>query len=361
MRRYLEDLLHDAPWAQGTRASAVRRGSGCREGRASGRADTDVATIVPPLGWERPQIQPRQRSPIKLRPRFEGGGGPLDGPDTNFACSGQTAAHEAGFPEEAFSPPPPDRADDVAGHVSFFTLGTSPPPNLIQDPVHSPSNHRILDSSSFPEMLQVTVQPQILDLDSSLVGDENGVRGVVLSRFFHHVTGTSMFQVDFGGAISFRSVRVSDSAADVNSKFTATQRMLFPLLPDTRDLEELSQALVEENSDDDPDWIGEYYDFVSDEAADESGSDLADPSYTEDPLRELGLYDYDEDISGWTFDELFADEQWQEQSVTLLQNTHNFCGPTLGPTTTIASRPMEYFLHYWPPHILQRMVDETNR
>jgi hypothetical protein len=219
-----------------------------------------------------------------------------------------------------------------------------------------------MENVSFPEDIRVMVHSETLDLDPGLVGNNNGVSGLVVSRSYHHVTGTPMFHVDFGGSIGIRSVRVSDSVVDVDTSFTDTHRTLFPAQEDPIvDMVGSLEEPAEGDSDDDRDWEGGWEDFLSADAASETASDSPELSYVEDPLKELGLYNYKEDVSTWSFERLFADDQWQDQSITLEQNTQNFCGPTPGPTTAVASRPTDYFLRYWPPHILDRIVEETNR
>ena len=79
-----------------------------------------------------------------------------------------------------------------------------------------------------------------------------------------------------------------------------------------------SQGGVRSDSDDDPDWHGEFANFLWEERAGETSADDGAPSYTEDPLNELGMYNDDEDVSTWPFEKFFADEQWQDQSITLL-------------------------------------------
>jgi hypothetical protein len=55
----------------------------------------------------------------------------------------------------------------------------------------------------------------------------------------------------------------------------------------------------------------------------------------------------------------FANDQWNEPNLTLLRSRDNFTGPTLGPTVVHNGLPLpadEYFLKYWLPHILERIV-----
>lgn len=232
----------------------------------------------------------------------------------------------------------------------------------MHDPVFSPSEHVDLDNGDFTQTLRVTVPTTILDLDPTLIGHTDGVNGVVTSRFYHHITGSPMFLVDFAGGIGERSVRVSDTKLSAEGPFGDTQRELFQSTAGTSgDGAGPSQPPTTEESDSDPDWVGDYTDFFDDEAAVET-SDCEDaPSFMEDPLQELGLYNFEEDVSSWPFQQMFADDQWQEQSFTLMQRTDNFSGPLPGPTSGIGTRPTEYFLRYWPEAILERVVEETNR
>jgi hypothetical protein len=41
----------------------------------------------------------------------------------------------------------------------------------------------------------------------------------------------------------------------------------------------------------------------------------------ETPTYELGVYDEDENTSGWTFEELYADHKWQELDMHLRGGT----------------------------------------
>jgi len=136
--------------------------------------------------------------------------------------------------------------------------------------------------------------------------------------------------------------------------FIETRRVLFPEVVEVASQDSTSL------SEDDPDWEGGLEDTESPEAVDEA-SDFDVELDVEDPLQELGMYNQEEDMSTWSFEERFSDEQWQDQSITLGHDTTNFTGPVPSPTSAVASRPAEYFLRYWPPHILQRVVHETNR
>ena len=166
------------------------------------------------------------------------------------------------------------------------------------------------------------VRPETLDFDSGLVGDEGGISGVVISRFYHHVIGTPMFQVNFGGAIGKRPIRVIDTELHLSRSAEVTPRTLFPSGNDTdhvgarQDLNELTNGgivSIEElpnELDDDPEWQPEYEDFLSQERGGDTSEDGSPEAYVEDPFLELGLYNFNQDVSGWPFEQLFADDQW---------------------------------------------------
>jgi hypothetical protein len=109
--------------------------------------------------------------------------------------------------------------------------------------------------------------------------------------------------------------------------------------------------------------VGEYDDFEGMSLSGTSIHSSAD-SFHEDVLQELGYYDKSEDLSQWSFERRFADDQWKESNLTLLGSRNNFMGPTPGQTAIHDGLPfpeVEYFLKFWPPHVLQRIVEETNR
>jgi hypothetical protein len=82
-----------------------------------------------------------------------------------------------------------------------------------------------------------------------------------------------------------------------------------------------------------------------------------------DPLAELGIYGVDEDTSEWTFEQLFHDTQWQEQQLTLTGAARAFTGPPPGiihPGPGQRDPCVPYFLRFWTPEVLERIVLETN-
>lgn len=124
------------------------------------------------------------------------------------------------------------QAHDIRGPAAldddyFFTPGASPPATLFADPVFSPRDHAIRDEGPLHETLHMSVDTKTLGLDLGLVGDTDGIEGIVTSRFYHHITGSPMFLVDFGGGIGERSVCVSDTKLIVERPFGDTTRVLF--------------------------------------------------------------------------------------------------------------------------------------
>jgi hypothetical protein len=119
-------------------------------------------------------------------------------------------------------------------------------------------------------------------------------------------------------------------------------------------------------SDSDPndgEWEGAFEDFE-----DHNSSGMSSPgsvgSQLEDPLLDLGFYDDHEDTSSWPFEKMWADDQWMEPNLTFGTVRGAFRGPVPGPTgprRAVPAQPVEYFMKYWPPEVLQKIVVETNR
>jgi hypothetical protein len=87
-------------------------------------------------------------------------------------------------------------------------------------------------------------------------------------------------------------------------------------------------------------------------------------SYVEDVIAELGMYDADEDLSGWTFERLYHDWQWQEPDLTLEPESQPFTGPLSGAVNRGDGRGYScdtYFKRLWPDEVLDRIIAETNR
>lgn len=217
-------------------------------------------------------------------------------------------------------------------------------------------------------------------------------------KYYHEVHGQSMFTVDFGGGIGRREVRVHETRLDTLRQFGGkTQRTL--QFEDTQPWESLLPQSHQQpsgsneggpstvasgsagtgpstaspfstwqplsptyNSDEDGDWEANFEDFNCDQGSGMNFSqESSDYSFEEDPLVELGIYNKDEDRSGWPFERKFADSEWQETEMTLLQDTENFTGPQPGPTVPPSPTELEYFRQFWTDHILDDIVKETNR
>lgn len=115
------------------------------------------------------------------------------------------------------------------------------------------------------------------------------------------------------------------------------------------------------NSEEDEDWQGEYADYFGDEGSGISLSQEPGGSFDENPLDELGIYDSEEDRSGWPFERLYADSEWQETNMKLKQDTNNFSGPQPGPIAPPSATEEGYFRRFWTDEILDKIVKETNR
>jgi hypothetical protein len=82
------------------------------------------------------------------------------------------------------------------------------------------------------------------------------------------------------------------------------------------------------DSDVDISWMGDFEDFVDEDG--DSGQKESDGVDTmEDPMAELGIYNPEEDLQGWSFKQLFDDNQWQDQHLTLLGGPRHFTRPPL--------------------------------
>jgi hypothetical protein len=73
------------------------------------------------------------------------------------------------------------------------------------------------------------------------------------------------------------------------------------------------------------------------------------------------MYDRDEDLSHWTFDQFFAHSQWHETDLFLRHDIDNFSGPQPGPILPRTFSPLEYFRRYWLDDVLDYIIVETNR
>ena len=106
----------------------------------------------------------------------------------------------------------------------------------------------------------------------------------------------------------------------------------------------------------------EFKDFLDADATNRPFS--LKTSFMGDPMAELGFYDANEDLSGWSFKELYDDSQWQEYELTLLGGPQRFRGPFLGminPRDGCRRSCLKYFRRFWPNNVLDRIVTVTNR
>lgn len=224
---------------------------------------------------------------------------------------------------------------------------------------------RLVDERAFPGILNVLVKLSVLGIDGTLWGDLQKFSGVVRSRYYHPVTNLPMYTVDFGGGIGQRIIRVCDTELDRGKQFATNPGGSLErdgMGGSTADGNQHQRTEMSrgDSDDDDPVWEAGFEDFNCSQASGESSfSDTA--SFVEEPMKELGIYEYHEDVSGWCFDKLFADDQWQDQATLFLHDTSIFTGPLPGPTSEPAEDAEEYFRRYWPDGVLQRIVAETNR
>lgn len=116
-----------------------------------------------------------------------------------------------------------------------------------------------------------------------------------------------------------------------------------------------------DESADNEDWEGRYVDFVDlgDTEDDSDGEQLEAWR-----LRgEIGAYDDGEDVSPWEFAKLYDDSQWESPYTTLLAS-REFTGappgtidpPCPGPCVSL----WDFFIMYWPDHILDRICRNSN-
>jgi hypothetical protein len=91
------------------------------------------------------------------------------------------------------------------------------------------------------------------------------------------------------------------------------------------------RAPLMSDSDMDFKWMGDFEDFPDDE--DDSGQKESNgEDDVEDSMAELGIYNEEEDLQGWSFGQLFEDSQWQEQQLTFLGGARRFTGLLPGAT-----------------------------
>jgi hypothetical protein len=87
----------------------------------------------------------------------------------------------------------------------------------------------------------------------------------------------------------------------------------------------------------------------------ETPRDIDDECSMEDAMAELGIYDPKEDTSSWTFEEVYADTQWQESNTTLAGEDDTFIGLLPGVTHPGDGRAHScevYFHRFWSDKVL---------
>lgn len=166
------------PCGRGRHGSGMGAGSrggrgtaGRRVGRGRGRALS--AQILAPEGWEPPKILSERASPIFLRPRH---GQPHVQEDRHELGVIDIAAAEEIVEDGGYDTPPPNYSHEVWVRVRLETLG----------------------------------------VDSSIWGDIDTFRGIILDRYYHEVHGMPMYTIDFGGGIGHREVLVSTATLDLS-------------------------------------------------------------------------------------------------------------------------------------------------
>jgi hypothetical protein len=148
------------------------------------------------------------------------------------------------------------------------------------------------------------------------------------NRYYNELTGSPMFIVDFGGSIGVREVHVYDTELDGTKQFSGLEPVSNSASAVGAGPFAASSSAAVENE---PDWLGAWEDFASLEAGTISSSD-EEGSFLENAANELGLYNANEDLLGWMFEQFFADSQWQEIDFIFVQDTENFSGPQPRPT-----------------------------
>ena len=168
-----------------------------------------------------------------------------------------------------------------------------------------------IDARAFPRILHVLVKLSTLGIDETLWGDLQKFSGVVMCRYYHPVTRSPMYAVDFRGGIGHRIVRVSDTKLDIEKQFRCEGRGsgTTGVVEGSGSMSALQQTDIGrgETDNEDPEWQAGYENFNCSQGSGE-GSFPDTTSLEEEPLQELGLYKYDEDVTGWSFERLFADD-----------------------------------------------------
>jgi len=196
----------------------------------------------------------------------------------------------------------------------------------------SPSNDHIrVDVRAFPREQWVLVKLEVLGFDPGLWDGVAQISGQVLQRYYHEVHGQPMFSLDFGGTIGKREVLVLECVPDDCRQATGVTRVLdfgveavdcTPKSATTnaggRCVTPGAKAGIDEDDLSDQEWVPTWEDFPT--ISSPGGALCSCGSFTEMPLRELGVYDEEEDTGSWDFPTVWADDQWQQTELTLLGN-----------------------------------------
>ena len=82
----------------------------------------------------------------------------------------------------------------------------------------SPSDHIRVDKRAFPRDVHVHVKLAVLGYDPRLQGDLQHLKRLVVDQYYQEITGSPMFNIDFGGIIDFQEVCVCDILAANSDK-----------------------------------------------------------------------------------------------------------------------------------------------
>ena len=201
----------------------------------------------------------------------------------------------------------------------------------------SPGDHPKVDHRAFPIPVYVNAGLDVLGHDSSLWVGVQHFSGEVQHRYYHEVHGCPMFTVNFGGCIGVRELRVCDTSvgeAPELSSMRGTQRVLHSdsqscASRDKAAAPQLDHHVPSDSDPNDGEWEGAFEDF-----ADHNSSGMSSPasvgSMLENPLRDLGFYDEDEDTNSWPFEKVWVDNQWMEPNLTFGTVRGAFRGPVPG-------------------------------
>ena len=344
----------------------------------------DMSVTDRPWGLEEDDGLHGYHTPPQKQPRHhvsDGHGNTVQQPRSNF-CQFSVLDFQPGAPppssidRQSVGDYHPNLHDCGVGDCPFTEISPEARSQALQAgmPVEgnlSPDDHPKVDHRAFPHPVRVKVPLEHLGQDSSMVQGLLHLSGEVQHRYYHEVHGNPMFTVDFGGTIGIRELRVCDTlvdnSADHESMGHTVRALDFAEMVSspvaTQSPDNAEQHPVTDSDPSDVEWEGAFEDFASD-----TSSGMSEPhspgSVSEDPLLDLGVYNSSEDTTGWPFERMWADDQWMETNCTFLGDWGTFRGPTpspIGPRGALPAQPVDYFMKYWPPDVLQRIILETNR